>query len=238
MNSITDVTGRINLRQDLERLRRRFALLVAIAVMLLVGVIVWVLWFSPVFVTKDVRVSGIQLLTPEQVTSAASVPIGLQLLRVDTRQVAQRVASLPEVNQVTVVRVWPDRFDILVTERSVAYAAAYEGLYYLVDPDGVVFRTLDRLPDGVVSAQINVHDARCIRDVALVLESLPADVRQQAVSVEAGTYNDITITLGNRDVVVWGSTDESELKSQVLQLLLNVEAKVYDVSSPTHPTTR
>lgn len=39
-------------------------------------------------------------------------------------------------------------------------------------------------------------------------------------------------------VVVWGSVDESSLKAEVLAALLQTDAKVYDVSSPSTPVTR
>ena len=38
--------------------------------------------------------------------------------------------------------------------------------------------------------------------------------------------------------VFWGSAEQSELKSQVTDLLLEGDGKVFDVSAPTHPTRR
>ena len=37
---------------------------------------------------------------------------------------------------------------------------------------------------------------------------------------------------------MWGSSDDSATKAEVLEDLLQTEAEVYDVSVPTQPTTR
>ena len=49
----------------------------------------------------------------------------------------------------------------------------------------------------------------------------------------------ITLTLTEGRTLVWGSAEESELKSQVAAALFaSTEAEVYDVSAPRHPTTK
>ena len=49
----------------------------------------------------------------------------------------------------------------------------------------------------------------------------------------------ITLTLEGGRTLVWGSAEESELKAEVAAALFaSVEAEVYDVSAPRHPTTK
>ena len=46
------------------------------------------------------------------------------------------------------------------------------------------------------------------------------------------------LELSGRGEVNWGSAEQSVLKSEVVVPLLALDARVYDVSAPTHPTTR
>ena len=48
----------------------------------------------------------------------------------------------------------------------------------------------------------------------------------------------IEIQLSDGDTIVWGSAEQSQVKAQVLSVLLSQEASVYDVSAPHAPTTR
>jgi len=56
--------------------------------------------------------------------------------------------------------------------------------------------------------------------------------------LQASAVDQIQVQLSDGDTVVWGSAEQSQLKAQVLSVLLSQEASVYDVSAPHAPTTR
>lgn len=218
--------------------RRRWILRGSLAgVALLTALGVWLAYFSPAFETREVVVEGTALLTPEQVTAAAAVETGVPMARLDADAVAQRVADLPAVREATVERELPGTVRIVVEERTVAFQRKREGQWQWVDADGVVFRSVADPEPGVLQVTTSSDDARLLRDVATVARHLPEELRPETVRMTAEAVDRITVSLEGDRMIVWGSAEESALKSEVVSALMSVEAEVYDVSAPRHPTT-
>ncbi|HET7724027.1 MAG TPA: FtsQ-type POTRA domain-containing protein [Propionibacteriaceae bacterium] len=222
-----------------ERLRRRVLRLGAvIGVLVVLVAAAWLVYLSPVFAVTTVTVTGTSVLTPESVREAGKVPLGTPLARLDTGAVRSRVAQLKPVAQVAVTRSLPHTVKIAVTERTAVYALSAGTGFDLVDSAGVDFTSVPDAPKGLVVATITGDDERLRRDVATIVTSLPQAVRDRAVLVTAKTPDSIVIDLNGGTEVVWGSAESSSQKAQVLAALLSVKAGVYDVSSPSHPTTK
>lgn len=228
--------------QEQRRRRNRRKLLgavVGVLVLLLGGLGVWLLWFSDALAAKDVQVRGTTLLDEQQVVEVAAVPLGKPLVSVDLQQVQERVKDLVQVAAVEVSRDYPSTVTINVTERSMVYQRVVGERYEWVDARGVVFHTTDVPQAGRVIANTSGDDPRLLADVATVVKHLPDSVSARVVELDARGVDEIVITLTDGDTVAWGSADESELKAEVLEVLLEqVEADVYDVSAPAYPTTR
>ena len=220
--------------------RRRWIIrgsLAAAVVLLVVGS--WLAFFSPVFETRTVVVEGTSLLTVDQVTAAAAVEMGVPLLRQDVTAVRERMRALAPVREVEVSRRAPDTIAVAVTEREVSFQRRREGEWDWVDADGVVFhRTPEPRPD-TIQVTSSSTDERLLRDVAVVAAHIPDALRPQVRRMTAEAVDRITLTLTEGRTLVWGSAEESELKSQVAAALFaSTEAEVYDVSAPRHPTTK
>lgn len=221
--------------------RRRRAWLVggAIAtVVVAVGVLVWLFLFSSAFTARETIVEGHRILTADDYREAAAVPYGRPLARVDLGAVEQRIRSLPEVRDVTVERDFPDAVRVTVTERMAVFQLRVGDSYSWVDEGGVVFRGGEPLAPDMPVAEVDDPDERMLRDIGVVVEHLPENVLDEVELLEAGSVDMIEVELAGERRVVWGSADESQLKSEVLAALLGVDAEVYDVSAPNHPTTR
>ena len=218
--------------------RRILALAAAGLVVLLGGLAVYLLFFSPVFAVSDVRVSGNQLLATDEVLATAQVARDKPVVTTDTDAIGARVAALPPVEAVTVERAFPNAISISVTERSLVYQRLNGESYQWMDRHGVAFHSTAAPEPGVPVAAIASDETRLLADVATVVDHLPAELRPRVASLEARAVDQITIKLSDGDTVVWGSAEQSELKAEVLAVLLEVEAEVYDVSAPGHPTTK
>jgi cell division protein FtsQ len=222
-----------------ERLRRRIVRVAAlVGVLVLVTLAGWLVFLSPVFGVTTVAVTGTSVLTPDAVKAAAQVPLGTPLARLNTAAIMARVAQLKPVAEVTVTRSVPHKVTIAVTERKAVYALSSGKGFDLVDGSGVRYTSVADAPKGLVVAAISGDDARLRRDVATVVTAVPQAVRDRAVLVTAKTPDSITVELNGGAEVVWGSAESSPQKAQVLTALLGVKATVYDVSSPSHPTTK
>jgi len=224
-------------RRVRQRRRRVIGWSVGGGLLLLVVALVYAGWFSPWLTAQRVEVHGTSLLTPDEVVQAAEVKMGVPLLSQDLAAVRGRVAALPEVRDVTVGTQFPETVVIDVTERVVVYQRARDDGVDWVDSDGVVFRHTDD-PTGVIQVETDTDDQRLLADVATVVLALPDDVSGKVRSFQADAVDQIEFHISGGRTVVWGSADESDLKAQVLTALLTVDASVYDVSAPLHPTTK
>lgn len=235
---LVDVTGRRQLRRREARLRLARRLGVVAALLALVGGALWVLYGSTLLVARSVRVTGNSLVSVEEVLAAASVPLGTPLVGLDAEGIATRVGEVPAVQRAAVERVWPSTVAIAVTERQVRLVVAREGGFDWVDAEGVSFHHTGTQPNGTMVAEASQDEPRLLAAMVSVANALPPKVRDRATSMSARTEDSIVVQLSDGARVMWGSSESSPLKAEVIAPLLDVKAVVYDVSSPTHPTTR
>lgn len=225
--------------QRRRRARRKLAGLVTGALVLVLGALgIYLFFFSDVFAVDEVAVSGTSLLTEDDVRTAAAVPTGEPLAGIDVPAISARVADLVQVADVEVDRRLPGTVEIAVTERALVYQRADDDAYQWVDRTGTIFHRATEPQAGVIVVESASDDQRLLTDVATVVRHLPEPVAARVVQVEARGVDEIVLLLDGDDTVVWGSAEQSELKAEVLTVLLSVEAEVYDVSAPAHPTTK
>jgi cell division septal protein FtsQ len=98
------------------------------------GMVVTARWLllSPRFAVSAVDVRGASRVSAERIVEAADIPAGISLLRIDPRAVAARVAALPEVRRVDVVRQLPNRLTVFVEERR-PFTLVHAGRLHWVD---------------------------------------------------------------------------------------------------------
>ena len=211
---------------------------------LIVGV-VWLIWFSSVLDVRGVKVSGETTMKAEQIEKAAKVPLGEPLASVDLTEIETRVKQLPRIRTVDVSRSWPHTISIEVEERTTVMWLRSEGEIHGVDRYGVDFRTYDKAPDNTVEARITGFDAdvrlqaiQATAKVAAFLRDEKPEWSADLRTISAGTQDSITLGLTKGRTVVWGSPAQGARKLEVLQTLLSIKAKGYDVSAPDQPTTK
>ena len=219
--------------------RRVVGAVVAVVLLVLVATAVWLVYFSSVFATRAVVVSGNRALSAEQVTTAAAVPLGRPLARQALDDVARRATSLPQVSAATVTREWPGTVRVTVTERQALLGITQPGGFLVADKAGVVFAAETSLPAGVVQVSADPADRPLLVELGSVVGALPQDVRDQVTSIEAVTPDSIRLRTVSGITITWGDSSQSELKAQVATALLASGVKTsIDVSAPHAPATR
>lgn len=230
-------------RQRSVRRRGRMPWVVVALLVLVAAGLVWLVGYSSVLAVSAVDVRGVHGVSRQAVLSAADVPHGEPLARIDTAAIADRVKQLTAVADARVSRAWPHKVVITVTER-IAVAAVTDGSsFQLVDATGVAFKTVPKRPaDLPVALVTGSRREVTIRSVVTVSAALPTELRARVRSITAGSPDSITLQLdgeGKHGVkVVWGSAENSPRKVEVLAALMHRKAKVYDVSAPDLPVTQ
>lgn len=236
---LVDVTGARRRRLLARRRLRLKRAAITLGVLAVIAALVWVVWGSPWLLARQVDVRGATLLAPQQIVDAAQVPLGTPLAAMDTAAIEQRVtAAVPAVASARASRSWPGTVVIDITEKTPSLAVPLGQEFLWVAGDGVVFHRTTAPPDGVLVAAGQVTDSETISGLAKVAAALPPEVKQAAKTIIASTRDSVEVTLNDGRRIVWGSEEDSALKARVIVPLLQVKAREYDVSAPTHPTTR
>jgi len=226
-------------RQRLVRWKGWLPWAVAGCVLLLAGLTVWIFYFSSLLAVTGVRVTGIDTVPEATIVQVAEAPIGTPLAKVDLGAIADRVRTVPAVADAQVTRAWPNRLEIVITERVPVVVVTDGKKFELVDATGVSFKSVPDRPDGLPEALVvGARRDVTIRSVVTVSAALPIALRAQVQSISAASPDSITLNLGSKVKVVWGSSDDSARKAEVLSVLMRREAKVYDVSAPDLPVTK
>lgn len=235
----TDVSAAIAERRRRERRRHLMVMGGGAGLALLLAVLVWLVSFSPVLASKDVRITGNKLVTNEQVLRAAQVPMGVPLSKFKTGPVSHRVAQLAPVASVRVHTRWPSTVVIDITERTGVYQRGEGQVWQTVDAAGVVFAQSDKRDKKLPLATTSSVENRLLADVATVVNSLTPKLRKALDQVDATGPDQITVRLKTGQKVVWGSAADSALKAQVAEALVAQDQfTLFNVSSPANPTAR
>ncbi|WP_405065882.1 FtsQ-type POTRA domain-containing protein [Kribbella sp. NBC_01510] len=226
-------------RQRLVRWRSWLPWAIGGALLVLAALIVWLFYYSSAFAVAGVRVSGADTVPVATIEQAAAAPIGTPLAQVDLRSIADRVRTIPAVEDAQVTRAWPNKIVIVVTERVPVVVVTDGSRFELVDATGTTFKTVPDRPAGLPEAKVTgTRRDVTIRSLVTVSAALPDTLRTQVGSISALSPDSITLNLASGVKVVWGSSDDSERKAEVLSVLMKRKAKVYDVSAPDLPVTK
>ncbi|SDO80907.1 cell division protein FtsQ [Pedococcus dokdonensis] len=213
----------------------------AVAVLVVLGLLGWVVGFSPVLSVRSVEVVGVPDSEVSAIRSLAKVPLGVPLARVDGDAVAARVAERATLADVSIERSWPSTLVIHASPRQPFLVVKNpQGQLQVVDETGVAYAHVSRAPAGVPT--VNAATQAALSPDALaaavsVVKVLPAALQKRVDNVTVSSANLVTLKVG-RTSVVWGGVNEPERKLAIMTALLRSNPRLIDVSAPSTPVTR
>ncbi|WP_295646268.1 cell division protein FtsQ/DivIB [uncultured Corynebacterium sp.] len=207
--------------------------IVAVVVLIVLG-----MYFFPVLRVNSIEVEGTHNADAAAVKDAANVGTSANMLRVDTDQVAEKVAKVPWVEQVTVSRSWPSTLKVEVREHAaVAYFRDGQEVS-AVDESGKVFLK-GIAPKGakeITSARAD--DTRAIAAAVTAINALYPKEREKLERVEAKTAESLVLRFPEGKSVTWGSAERADEKAEATRVVLAREGKKWNVSNPAMPSGR
>ena len=239
-----------------SRRRRRWA--AAVAALLVLAGIGWLVLGSSVLSVREIRIVGTDRVPLADVSRASDSERGRPMVLVDLADVSRRVNALPLVHDVRVVRQWPGTLVVTVHERvpiaavplGAAAGAASSATAATEPVAGVPVRLVDRdgvqvavgaKPAGLPFLQVDVGRSGAVTlQAALdVLNSLPPQLRSGLRGIGADSPDGVWLTLSSGIRVVWGDSTDGDHKARVVRALLTAgdSAKILsvDVSAPDAP---
>ena len=221
--------------------RRRVGSAAAV-LLVLVGGLGWLVFFSSALGLQHIEVRGAQALSPATVEEVLAIPEGTPLARVNLSAAEAALENITQIESASLTRDWPQTLVVQLTERTAIAAVDLSGTTWLLDRFGVLFAQVSEIPQGVVwlAVQAPGPDDRATSAAIGVIQALPPAILEILVRVLAPSPTGIELELTDGRTVIWGSADESERKSQILtgMLAAGIAGIVYDVSSPTSAVVR
>ena len=214
-----------------------------VVVALVLGVVL--VGLSPLLALRHVEVVGASRLDPAAIATKLDDQVGKPLALLDQAEISSDLAGFPLIRSYTLESHPPDTLVVRIVERQPIGVVQQGSAFVLVDEAKVPISSSATRPADVplISATGAAADANADSGFAAasaVLASLPTDVLGRVDTISAKTKDDVSFTLrGSGATVVWGSAEDSALKSADLAALLKgaPDAHRYDVSSPHSVTT-
>ena len=226
--------------------RRTSVVLGVLAVIVVLGGGAAAAYFTPLMSVRNVDVVGASAVDEDRIRQVAQAPSGRPLLQVDTVAIADRVAAVPEIEEVTVSRHYPSTLTIDVTERRPLVSVEFEDRIGVMDRLGVVYLTFadrDGMPRPLAELPVMHVDRPGAQDpttqaVLTVVGELPRWLADRTASVEASSPADITLVLRSGRRAVWGDAERTADKAAALREVTRIPGEEFNVSSPEFPAVR
>lgn len=138
------------------------------------------------FAADDIRITGLVHQDPETLLSAIGVTPGGSLVGFDAVRSRALLENLDWVAQATVMRKYPNRLDIVVTERRPFAIWQRDGAHYVIDQTGTAMSTLDpkRLASLLLVTGEGAH--RAVAGLVTDLEAVPQVKKHVTAAARVG----------------------------------------------------
>lgn len=222
---------------------------VAAGTVAVIAGLVALVFYSPLFAlkTENVMVEGTQSAespdeSRESILAAVAPWVDTPIARVPLGEMEKAVLEDATVSEVSISRSWPRGLLIRIEPRLPAMANKTETGYQILGSDGVVLSEVEETPAGLPAVQLSGSDSgeysREASEVVVVWSAMSQGLKDQVALMKVNGA-DVSISLVSGSEVLWGNPENSEEKSQVLEvLLLQRPASIYDVMDPSRPSTR
>ncbi len=209
---------------------RKARVLTAVAIVFLVVVIAAVAWLYPIFTVKQVNYEGQQHTTVEELEGAVGEVTGQNFLRVNTNQIATKVAALPWVAETKVSKQFPSTINVHIVEhQAVLYAPRSDG-DHLVDTNGVTF-VIEPHPEGAVAVTNTTEDDQeFFKSVISVLEAIGDENQSEIAEVRLAGSDSVEILLHDGRVIFWGASENNHDKAVAFGVALSRAEQELDIS--------
>jgi cell division protein FtsQ len=232
--------------------RKRLKRLVAVASVMLVVLLAYVVARSPVLDVDEVTYVGLEQTSLDAVFDAAGIDQGTALIGLDRQSAARRIEALPWIDSVSINRSWTGRITIEITERvAVAAVMAAQDEWVLVDTSGRVLTDVvtvaPEIPKISGVAAAGSPGSRLFADAnaaLLVAELLPSQLDGRVDGIYRDEIGEVWISLKSADRVLLGPDRDIALKVVAMTSVLEeLDARgqtlwELDVSVPTLPVVR
>ncbi|MBN1298292.1 MAG: FtsQ-type POTRA domain-containing protein [Actinobacteria bacterium] len=215
---------------------------------------------SSYFKVKNIKVTGNEKYSENEIYSVAKLFQGLNVFEVDKKKIEDTLLTeLIWIKSVTLKKIFPDKIELDVIERKPYVKAFYASDYYIIDDEGIVLEKIDakdlknydniitvknalkyRPSTGEKIAKKNLLSCGLIYKI-LDLE-LKQDVKEAYISKDF--EEDIVFLMINNKKIIFGTSDRIQEKNAILREVLDrlktqeITYSEIDISNVDNPVIR
>ena len=203
---------------------------ISAAVIVIVGIIAATMWMYPIFTVKQVSYHGQEHTTTEELEAAVGDVTGQNFLKVNTNDLATKVAALPWVAETKVSKEFPSSINVTIVEhQAVLYAPRSDG-DYLIDTNGVSF-VVEPHPEGALAVTNATEDDQdFFQAVIAALDALGEDNRGHIAEVRKVGNGSVEFVLQDGRVIYWGAVENNHDKAVAFAIALSRTEQQLDIS--------
>ncbi len=234
-----DIKRKMLKKKRKNRIKRRMTVLVFLIGC--IGIIVAVLT-APFFNVKTAYCVGQQNMTEAEILQMAQIQIGKNIFMTNIRAVQKRLAENPEIAEVKVRRVFPDKIKIEVIEAKPVAYVGYDSQFLMINLEGKIIRANqgEEIPDvakiegiGVVSAEPGTQiaaedDARAgkLFECMNILSQL--EMLDKINYINFADLSDLQLDYENRLYMLLGGYENMEYKLKFCKKVIDESISEYE----------
>lgn len=225
-----------------NRIRRRMTVFVFLIVC--IGMIAAVLK-APFFNVKTVYCVGQQKMNEEEILQLAQVESGNNIFMTNIRAIKKRLADNPEIAEVNIRRVFPDKIKIMVREAKPVAYAEHETRFLMIDLRGKIIKVLQgeetkdapgvaRLegieiaatePGQSITAEDDARAGKLFECMEILSE---LEMLDKINYINFGDLSDLQLDYENRLYMLLGSYDNMEYKLKFSKKVIEENISEYE----------
>lgn len=227
----------VRLFTERSRRKRRILLTWVGSVVGIVGIVAGIV-LSPLLTLTTIDVVGNKNLPTKTVTAAVKDQLGVPLALINFDKIRSELAKIPRIESFTTELVPPHTLIVRVVERKSIGLVKKGKLFQLVDSAGIVIADTDKRPEKLPLMKVASTDDPNFANIVDVLLSLTPNLRSRIDVIAADSHDSVRFTMkGSRNEIIWGSPEQSDLKSVVLSSAIKAVSSqggnfTIDVSAP------
>lgn len=184
---------------------------------------------SPYFTIREISIKGLDKISPEEIRAATGLREGMNIWKVSSPEIRERVASIPRVAEVQVEKLLPDGISITISEKYPVAMMLYHGSYLELAKDGLIIGIRDEykgelplingLSWGRMDVGMSIPDRPRGEIVEIFLEALAVDPSLPLAEINVNDPEQIRVYTWEGMEVWLGDKEDLQRKLDVLQQL-------------------
>ena len=152
------------MRKSRKRIRLIKIIIYTIFTIILLSALFSFIFFTKVFSIKKVTVINNNKVDEKTIIDNSSIKIGSSnFFVIDTKLISDSVKKIPYIENAEVSKKFPNKVEIVVTERASSYVIKVNDEYYLIDIDGTILEKIENVDENqnvviILPSDLNISE--------------------------------------------------------------------------------